>query len=318
MTKEVFPSLSIEKYLQNNISSNKKILISLSCGLDSTVLFDLITKSKYFNSKNIYYLIFDHQKRSEGKYEIKQFINFYHLSNKNVFVKKLFFKNKPMSFQEKSRFARYNFIYKFSKKRNIEDIFLGHHLDDLNETFFLRKIQQSSTFGLSNIFLRKHKDINLHRPLNKYSKKQIKSYANKNRLIWFEDKSNLELDYTRNKIRNFLRARKIFKKKIDRERIHYSKILHLNDLHQNFFKRIRNKFFEIDIKKFNHLNENLKFFTVQSFYYENRHLLKKPIREENIRNFNKILKDYFVNSKEKSVFSGKIGVFNKKICINLT
>ena len=94
MTKEVFPSLSIKKYLQNNISANKKILISLSCGMDSTVLFDLIIKSKHFNNKNIYYLIFDHQKRSEGKYEIKQFINFYHLVNKNVFIKKLFFKNK--------------------------------------------------------------------------------------------------------------------------------------------------------------------------------------------------------------------------------
>ena len=317
MTKEVFPPLSIKNYLKNNVSADKKILISLSCGLDSTVLFDLIIKSKYFKNKNIYYLIFDHQKRSEGKDEIKQFINNYQLANKNVFIKKLFFKNKLIGFQEKSRFARYDFIYKFSKKRGIEDIFLGHHLDDLNETFFLRRIQQSSTFGLSNIFLRKHNDLSLHRPLYKYSKTQIKSYANKNKLVWFEDKSNLELEYTRNKIRNFLLTRKTFKK-IDRERKLYSKIFHLNDLHQNFFKRKRNKFFEIDIKKFNHLNENLKFFTLQSFYYEYRHLLKKPIRDENIRNFNKILKGHFINSKEKSVFSGKIGVFNKKICINLT
>ena len=317
MTKEVSSPLSIINYLQNNISANKKILISLSCGLDSTVLFDLIIKSKYFKNKNIYYLIFDHQKRSEGKYEIKQFINFYHLVNKNVFIKKVFLKNKLISFQEKSRFARYDFIYKFSKKRDIEDIFLGHHQDDLIETFFLRKIQQSSTFGLSNIFLRKHKDLKLHRPLKNYSKKQIKSYANKNGLVWFEDKSNLELDYTRNKIRNFLNTKKI-SKNIDRERIHYSKTFYLNDLHQNFFIRKRHKCFEIDLIKFNHLNENLKFYTVQSFYYEYRHFLKKPIRDENIRNFIKILKDYLASSKEKSVFSGKIGVFNKKICINLT
>ncbi len=311
------PSLSIKKYLLNNISANKKILITLSCGLDSTVLFDLIIKLKYFKNKNIYYLIFDHQKRSEGKYEIEQFINFYNLANKNIFIKKLFFKNKLTSFQEKSRFARYDFIYKFSKKRNIKDIFLGHHLDDLNETYFLRKIQQSSTFGLSNIFLRKHKDLKLHRPLKRYSKKQIKSYATKNRLVWFEDRSNTELDYTRNKIRYFLYSRNIVEK-VDRERNYFSKIFCLNYLHQNFFIRKGNKFFEIDTDKFNNLNENLKFFTVQSFYYEYRHLLKKPIRDENIRNFIKILKDYLSNSKEKSVFSGKIGVFNKKICINLT
>ncbi len=317
MTKEVFPSLSIEKYLLNNISSNKKILISLSCGLDSTVLFDLITKSKYFNSKNIYYLIFDHQKRSEGKYEIKQFINFYKLTNKNIFIKKIYLEDKLKGFQEKSRSIRYDFLYKFSKKRNIEDIFLGHHLDDLNETFLLRKIQQSSAFGLSNIFLHEYKDLKLHRPLIKYSKKQIKSYANENGLIWFEDRSNLELDYTRNKIRNFLYSNKL-NKKISCERVKFSKIINLHCLHQNIFKRKSDKIFEIEIEKFNNLNENLKYFTVQSFYYEYRHFLKKQIRDENIRNFIKIFKEYLINNKERSVFSGKIGVFNKKICINLT
>ena len=317
MTKEFLPLLSIKNYLRNNISPNKKILISISCGLDSTVLFNLIIKSKYFNNKNIYYLIFDHQRRSEGKYEIKQFIKRYKILDKNVFIKKLFLKNKLKGFQEKSRSIRYNYIYEFSKKRNIEDIFLGHHLDDLNETFFLRKIQQSSTFGLSNIFTQKNQEFKLHRPLKKFTKKQIKSYANKNKLVWFEDRSNLELDYTRNKIRNYLYSNK-YSKQINIERVNFSKIFYLNCLHQNFFKRKRNKIFEIEIEKFNHLSENLKFFTIQSFYYEYRHLLKKQIRDENIRNFIKILKAQFINSKEMSVFSGKIGVFNKKICINLT
>ncbi len=310
-------SLSVKNYLQNNINANKKILISISCGLDSTVLFDLIIKSKYFIHKNIYYLIFDHQKRSEGKYEIKQFIKFYNLADENIFIKKLSLKNKLEGFQEKSRSSRYNFLYKFSKIRDIEDIFLGHHLDDLNETFFLRQIQQSSAPGLSNIFLKKYKEINLHRPLKKYSKEQIKNYANKNGLIWFEDRTNLELDYTRNKIRIFLSSKKIFKQ-INTERVNFSKISYLRSLHQNFFKRIRNKIFVIEIKKFNLLNENLKFFAVQSFYYEYRYLTKKQIRDENIRNFIRLLKAHLMNSKEMSVFSGKIGVFNKKICINLT
>ncbi len=316
MTKEALPSLSIKNYLHYNIKAENKILISISCGLDSTVLYDLIIKSKYFNNKNIYYLIFDHQKRSEGKYEIRQFIKHYKLINKNIFIKKLYVKNQLKGFQEKSRLIRYDSLYKFSKKRNIEDIFLGHHLDDLNETFFLRKIQQSSAPGLSNIFLQKYKDLKLHRPLIKYTKKQIKSYANKNRLIWFEDRSNLELDYTRNKIRIFLYSNKL--NQINGERMDYFNIFNLHNLHQNFFKKKRNKTFEIEIEKFKSLNESLKFFTVQSFYYNYRHLLKKQIRDENIRNFIKILKAHLINNKEMSVFSGKIGVFNKKICINLT
>ena len=308
---------SLRNYCKKNIKAHKNILILISGGLDSTVMFDLIIKSKYFNDKNIYYLIFDHQQRSEGKFEIKQFIKHYKLSSKNLYTKKISFKDKLKGFQEKSRSIRYDFICKLSKKRDIEDIFLGHHLDDLNETFFLRKIQQSGAPGLSNIFLQKYKNLNLHRPLKKYSKKQIKSYANKNKLIWFEDRSNLELDYTRNKIRNFLYSNKLFSQ-INYERLDFSKISHLNRLHKNFFKRKRNKIFEIEDEKFNHLNDNLKFFAVQSFYYEYRHLLKKQIRDENIRNFIKKLRAHILNRKDMSVFSGKIGVFNRKICINLT
>ncbi len=317
MTEEVSLLQSVKNYLQNNIKPNDKILISISCGLDSTVLYDAIIRSKYFNKKKIYYLIFDHQIRSEGKYEIQQFTQVYNLSNKNLLIKKLFLRDKSKGFQKKSRSIRYDFLYKFSKKRDINHIFLGHHLDDLNETFFLRKTQQSGSTGLSNIFLDKYKSLKLHRPLKKYTKKQIKSYAIYNRLTWFDDRSNLELNYTRNKIRNFLYSKKLYNK-INKERINYSKIFHLLQLHKNFFKRKRNNIFEIDTDKFHYLNENLKFFVVQSFYYEYRHLLKKQIRDENIKNFIKILKTHLMSSKKMSVFSGKIGVFNKKTCINLT
>ena len=77
------------KYLQKNFSPKQKILISVSCGIDSTVLFDLIYKSQFFDLKNIFYVFFDHQKRVEGKYEIDKFINYYEINTKNTFIKKL-------------------------------------------------------------------------------------------------------------------------------------------------------------------------------------------------------------------------------------
>ncbi len=309
-------SKGFKHYLNKHIKSQEKILVLISCGLDSTVLFELISKSNYFKKSNIYYLIFDHQKRPEGKYEIKQFIKYYKLKNQNIFVKKIFFKNKISGFQKESRSSRYNFLYNFSKKNNITNIFLGHHLDDLNETFFMRKIQQSNSAGLSNIFSLEYKGLKLHRPLNKYSKNQIKIYANQKKLIWFEDRSNYELNYTRNKIRHFLYSNKLVSE-VNRERLNFTSAIQIHLLYQNFFKRIRNKIFEIEINNFNNLNENLKFLVLQSFYYQHRNLFKKQIRDENIRNFVKILKIKPLNFKKKSVFSGKVGVFNRKICLNL-
>ena len=87
---------------------------------------------------------------------------------------------------------------------------------------------------------------------------------------------------------------------------------------KNFFIYKKNKIFEIESEKFNNLTENLKFLVIQSFYYENRFLFKKQIRDENIRSFIKILNSKIQNGKERSIFSGKIGVLNKKNYINLT
>ena len=64
--------------------------------------------------------------------------------------------------------------------------------------------------------------------------------------------------------------------------------------------------------------ENISASIMRLQNYENRFLFKKQIRDENIRNFIKILNSNIQNGKERSIFSGKIGVLNKKIYINLT
>ena len=87
-----------------------------------------------------------------------------------------------------------------SKKNDIFDIFLDHHLDDLNETFMIRKSQQSGVIGLSEIFSKKINNLNYHRPLVDFRKKQINEFAIRNKIRWFEDRTNLEFDYSRNKI----------------------------------------------------------------------------------------------------------------------
>ena len=212
------------KYLQKNFSPKQKILISVSCGIDSTVLYDLINKSQFFDLKNIFYIFFDHQKRVEGKYEIEKFINYYGLNKKNTFIKKLKLGKKETSFQNKARTARYQYILKLSKLLGTDEVFLGHHLDDFKESYFLRKIQSSNVLGLSNIFNEKFEKLNIHRPLVTYTKKQIKVYARKNKLIWFEDRSNFELDYTRNKVRSYLISNSKISKSIEKDMKNYQDI----------------------------------------------------------------------------------------------
>ena len=79
-------------------------------------------------------------------------------------------------------------------------------------------------------------DLKIHRPLNSYYKKQIANYAKREKLIWFEDRSNLELDYTRNKIRNFICSNELILK-INRQRLLFSNITNIQSIHPNFFKK---------------------------------------------------------------------------------
>ena len=307
------------KYLQKNLSPRQKILIAISCGIDSTVLFDLINKSQFFDLKNIFYIFFDHQKRVEGKYEIEKFINYYGLNKKNTFIKKLKLGKKETSFQNKARNARYHYILKLSKLLGTNEVFFGHHLDDLKESYFLRKIQSSNVLGLSNIFNEKFEKLNIHRPLVKYSKKQIKAYAQKNKLIWFEDRSNFELDYSRNKVRSYLSSNSKISQSIKKDMRNYQDMKYLVDFYSSYFERLSKKRFEIKVQEFKHLNKTLQTIAVQSLYYCLRLSLKKQPRNENINNFiEAVLGPNHKFRVKKSVFGGKIGFFGKKLCLNLT
>ena len=307
------------KYLQKNLSPKQKILIAISCGIDSTVLYDLIDKSQFFDLKNIFYIFFDHQKRVEGKYEIEKFINYYGLNKKNTFIKKLKLGKKETSFQNKARAARYHYILKLSKLLETDEVFLGHHLDDLKESYFLRKIQSSNVLGLSNVFQEKFEKLNIHRPLVKYSKKQIKTYAGKNKLIWFEDRSNFELDYTRNKVRSYLSSNSKISQSIKKDMSNYQDMKYLVNFYSSYFEKLSKKRFEIKVQKFKHLNNILQMIAVQSLYYSLRLSLKKQPRNENINNFvDAVLGPNNKFRAKKSVFAGKIGFFGKKLCLNLT
>ena len=307
------------KYLQKNLSPKQKILIAISCGIDSTVLYDLINKSQFFDQKNIFYIFFDHQKRVEGKYEIEKFINYYGLNKKNTFIKKLKLGKKEISFQKKARTARYHYILKLSKLLGTDEVFLGHHLDDLKESYFLRKIQSSNVLGLSNVFQENFEKLNIHRPLVKYSKKQIKAYAQKNKLIWFEDRSNFELDYSRNKVRSYLSSNSKISQSIEKDMWNYQDMKYLVDFYSSYFERLSKKRFEIKVQEFKHLNKTLQTIAVQSLYYCLRLSLKKQPRNENINNFiEAVLGPNHKFRVKKSVFGGKIGFFGKKLCLNLT
>lgn len=319
MTKKTTLVHHIKNYLSLHFSKKSKILISLSGGVDSTTLYYLIVNSKFFKNKNIHIIIFDHQIRREGRFEIRQLVKEYNLSRHSLIIKKLKLTNSQSGFQNKSRLLRYKFLIQYSKKNKINDLFLGHHLDDLNETFLMRKVHQSNVKGLSSIFTEKFKNLIYHRPLRDFSKASIIKFATQNGIKWYEDRTNAELDYSRNKIRSFLNNKKI-NKKITQERLRYKDLANINNLYSNYFKRITNKDYLINYQNFSQLNKTLQEHIVKSFFLSIQGNLKnhKSMRENNVKAIIKFINRSNEIRKNSDVFGGFITFYDKKMNLKLT
>lgn len=107
-----------------------------------------------------------------------------------------------ISEEEAGRRARYRFLFHMAEKYGASTIALGHHLDDQAETVLLNILRGSSVDGLAGILPKRVMDgISLVRPLLCLRRSEIEAYCREYDLQPFTDSSNLETNYTRNKLR---------------------------------------------------------------------------------------------------------------------
>ena len=179
---------------------NQKILLALSGGLDSCVLLSLCLKQ----GLNISIAHCNFQLRGKDSEEDALWIK--KLADKNKLECKLkrfntevYAKNKKISIQMAARKLRYDWFDELSVKHNYEAILVGHHADDVIETFMINVIRGSGLNGLVGIPKTRDKII---RPLLPFTKIEISNYAKKYNIKWREDSSNGKTDYLRNALRH--------------------------------------------------------------------------------------------------------------------
>jgi tRNA(Ile)-lysidine synthase len=112
-----------------------------------------------------------------------------------------------ISIETAAREARYKFFAETARRRQCKTIFLGHHADDLVETFLINLFRGAGTAGLSGmreISTRRidHVDLAIVRPLLGVWRKEIDIYVHEHRIKFREDASNKNLDPLRNRIRH--------------------------------------------------------------------------------------------------------------------
>lgn len=181
---------------QELISENAKVLVAVSGGIDSVVLFQVLRNLGY--DLSIAHCNF--QLREEDSNLDEEFVK--KLAKKNnvqFYVKRFELSGIKGSIQEIARDLRYGWFEEIKNANGYTVIAVGHHKEDSTETFLINLIRGTGISGLRGI---KAKMDSVVRPLINCSRLQIKEYAERNKIQYRHDKSNNDTKYLRNKIRH--------------------------------------------------------------------------------------------------------------------
>jgi tRNA(Ile)-lysidine synthase len=185
-----------------------KIVVACSGGPDSTCLLDIFAKlqKKYDLELKVAHVNYglrgkDSDKDTEfvSKLEKKYKVKTFYLSPALSLKKER--GRMKMPSENALRKIRYQFFEKVRQENKLDYIAVGHTLDDQAETYLMRIIRGAGLQGLSAM---KHKNNFVIRPLLGITKKEILDYLSQNKLPYRTDKTNKEIPYLRNKIRNEL------------------------------------------------------------------------------------------------------------------
>jgi len=261
-------TLQIYKKFESNLSIKDNFIIAVSGGPDSLALSFFAKIYSIKKSIDVKYFIVDHKLRKNSTSEARSVQK--KLKNFSIRLNILTWKGtKPKkNIQSIARDKRYKLLIDAAKKHRIQNILLGHHLDDLFENFFIRILRGSGLKGLISLDKETHKNqINLIRPLIKIDKKDLIYISNYIFGSYIKDPSNEDDSFKRVKVRNFLKQ-----------------------LSLEGFDR---KKFLLTIKNLKFANENIEFYTKKNLQ-ENVTILSQ---KNNI-----VLKDNFFFQSNEVVF----------------
>ena len=193
----------------SNIVQNKFIL-SISGGIDSVVLLDIILKIKQKKSINLMLFHMNYDMHSNADKMENLCIRLAKKNKINIFTKKINSKNlfQNSNIEAKARYTRYEELSSICSKNKINYILTAHHEDDQIETIYMHKeihksswISQIGIRRTRNLIKNKDHSIDILRPMISITKEQIINYANKNKLKFYNDSTNKDIRFLRNKIR---------------------------------------------------------------------------------------------------------------------
>lgn len=261
---------TIQEY--NLINKGEIIVVAVSGGPDSMCLLSILNELKdIVGIKKLIVAHLNHMLREEAKEEtryVEQFCNDRQIEcyTKYVDIEQIS-KNNKIGTEEAGRIERYKFFEEVLKKTNADKIAIAHNKKDNVETVLMHLLRGSGMSGLCGI--KPERDNIYIRPIIKCSRDEIEEYLRKQNIIARIDKSNQDNSYTRNKIRNKLipYLEENYNPNIINTIDRLSEVINQDEI---YMEKQTDKAYkdvliekeencdEIDLKKFNNLDEAIK------------------------------------------------------------
>lgn len=283
---------SVKKFIKENNLENKTILLGLSGGADSSVLFDILSKIKNINLIAIH---FNHNWRGIESDNDEKFA--YNLAkSKNIPFYSEKTDNNDKKTETMARELRYAFFEKCREKFRADAVFLAHNKNDNIETLIYRLIKGTGPRGLKSIL--KIRDC-FYRPLLDFTRDEIIDYAKENNVQYITDNSNFDTKYKRNLIREEIIP---LMKEINPEVINsISSFIKVNIMQQNLLDKIiletKKEIFEGDKilrDKFLSLDKELKFEIINS-------IMQGVLKNRDYKNIEKTVN--FIEENDSKILS---------------
>ena len=189
----------MDKYQEaiQTIDKTKRYVLACSYGPDSMCLFDLLVKN------NIDFVVahVNYHKRPEAAKETNDLREYCDHLEVPFFLKDAKYQRRYGNFQAWAREKRYKFFKEVCQVAGTSFVLMAHQEDDVIETFLLQKQRNSQVFSYGILANSLVLDTTIVRPLLELTKADIFEYCHNNNVPYAIDSSNLEKNYSRNRLR---------------------------------------------------------------------------------------------------------------------
>ena len=187
---------------ENLLNRREKVVVTCSGGADSIFLLHILNKLGF----DCIVAHCNFHLRGEESDRDENFVReFCERENLTLLVQhfdtKQFASENKLSIEMAARELRYNWFEEIRKEYNASAIAVAHHSDDSIETILLNLLRGTGLKGICGI---RPKNGYIVRPLLCVNRKEIEDYLHEQGIEYIVDSTNLENEYTRNKIRNIV------------------------------------------------------------------------------------------------------------------